>query len=710
MKRILTSGAAIAVLAACTATDTDSTATLDTETATEQATTEAETVEAGPSLEDFALIDRAAIFGNAEKTQGRISPDGQYVSWIAPVDGVNNIWVAPAENPDDARPVTNDTYRGISGHFWSPDATYVYYTQDKGGDENFHVYASNVETGEVRDLTPVEDGTRAVIQGVSKEQPGKILIGLNDRNPQLFDLYLVDVATGEMELAAENPGYAGWLIDNSLTPRFGFVQTPGGGASIVDMEGNELVSIPAEDFLTTSPFGFNAANDAFYAVDSRGRDTAALVKIGAEDGSVEVLAENDKADISDVMLHPETYEPIAYAADYLRNDWEALNDEAAADLAFLESELNGDIEVVAMTDDMSRMVVYSGSATLPGVYYVYDRETQTLTEMFKTRPDLEDAPLQPMHPVEITSRDGLTLVSYLTLPPGSDADGDGRPEEPVPMVLNVHGGPWARDSYGYNSWHQWLANRGYGVLSVNYRGSTGFGKEFVNAAVKEFSGKMHDDLIDAVNWAIDEDIADPDEVAIAGGSYGGYATLIGVTFTPDTFACGVDIVGPSSLVTLVESFPEYWKPILEGTWFKYVGDPSVPEDREDMLSRSAISRVDDISVPLLIGQGENDPRVTKLESDQLVETMKEKSLPVTYVNFPDEGHGFARPENRLAFYSVMEGFLGECLGGRSEPFGNAFDGSTIQVLEGAEYVDGLEAAVAAMPAPETEADESASGE
>lgn len=699
MKRTFVSVGAIALsgawLAGC------SPETLKSAEAQESAQTDTEAT--ASDLASYDLIERAAIFGNPEKAQGRISPNGEYVSWIAPVDGVMNIWVAPADDPDAAEAITNDTYRGLNGHFWSPDSAYVYYTQDDGGNENFHVYASNVETGETRDLTPVADGVRAVIQGVSKEQPGKVLIGLNDRNPQLFDLYLVDVATGEMELAAENPGYAGWLIDNTLTPRFGLVQTPGGGASIVDMEGNELTSIPAEDFLTTNPFGFNAANDAFYAVDSRGRDTAALVKISTEDGSAEVIAENDRADISDVLLHPETYEPMAYAAEYLRNEWQPLTDEAAADLDFLQSELESDIQIVAATDDLSRMVVYSGSATLPGVYYVYDRSAQTLTEMFKTRPDLASSPLQPMHPVEIASRDGLTLVSYLTLPPGSDADGDGRPEQPVPMVLNVHGGPWARDSYGYNSWHQWLANRGYGVLSVNYRGSTGFGKEFVNAAVKEFSGKMHDDLIDAVEWAVEEDIAIEDQVAIAGGSYGGYATLIGVTFTPDTFACGVDIVGPSSLVTLVESFPDYWKPFLEGTWFKYVGDPANAEDREDMLARSAISRVDDISVPLLIGQGENDPRVTKLESDQLVETMNEKGLPVTYVNFPDEGHGFARPENRLAFYSVMEGFLGECLGGRSEDFGTAFEGSTIQVLAGAEYVAGLEEAVA-LPARADEAE------
>ncbi len=678
--------------------------TLGTETETTEAdivATEAveivETVTETVTMDPAPIIQRAAIFGNPERTQGRISPDGANISWIAPVDGVMNVWVAPAEDPSAAKAVTNDTYRGIRGHSWAPNSSFIYYTQDDGGNENFHVYSSNVETGEVKDLTPVADGVRATIQGVSSEKPDHILIGLNERNPQIFDLYMVDASTGERELVKENPGYAGWVIDNTLTPRFGMVQTAGGGMDIVDMEGGVLMSIPAEDFLTTNTFGFNKDNTHMYAVDSRGRDTAALVKISAEDGSVEVLAENDKADISNVLIHPETYELLAYATDYLRSEWTPLTDGAAADLAFLKTQLSGDLEILASTDDLFKAIVYADSAEAPGVYYVFDRETTALTKMFATRPALADADLQAMHPVEIQSRDGLTLVSYLTLPPGSDADGDGRPESPVPMVLAVHGGPWARDNYGYNGWHQWMANRGYAVLSVNYRGSTGFGKNFVNAAVKEFSGKMHDDLIDSVDWAISNGIAQEDKVAIAGGSYGGYATLIGVTFTPDKFACGVDIVGPSSLVTLVESFPEYWKPFLEGTWFKYVGDPANEEDRADMLARSAITKVDNISVPLLIGQGENDPRVTKLESDQLVQVMAEKGLPVTYVNFPDEGHGFARPENRLAFYSVMEGFLSECLGGQAQPIGNAFDGSTVQVLHGADYVAGVADAVAAMP-------------
>jgi len=638
---------------------------------------------------EAALIPRTMIFGNPERTQARISPDGSWVSWLAPSDGVLNVWVAPADDLDAARVVTSDDYRGIQQHFWAPNSAYVYYIQDQGGDENFHVYSANVETGDVVDLTPVAEGARATIQAVSAERPNHIVVGINERNPQIFDLYLVDVTTGERELLKENPGYAGWMIDNTLEPRFGFQTTEGGGGEIVDFEGEVLAVIPPEDFLNTQGLGFNKANDVVYMLDSRGRDKVALTALSIATGEIEVLAESGDADISGLLIDGQSYEPIAYNVDYLKSSWYAMDEQTAADLEAITAELGGSLSIVATTDDMSRWIVHEDATERSGAYYLYDREDRSVSKLVDQRPELSEQTLAPMHAVEIPSRDGLTLVSYLTLPAGSDTDRDGRPDEPLPMVLAVHGGPWARDSYGYSSWHQWLANRGYAVLSVNYRGSTGFGKSFTRAAIKEFAGKMHDDLIDGVEWAVDKGIADRDKVAIAGGSYGGYATLIGVSFTPDTFACGVDIVGPSSLVTLIESFPEYWKPFLEGTWYTYVGDPAVAEEREDMLGRSAISRVDDIRVPLLVGQGENDPRVTKLESDQLVEAMSANELPVTYVNFPDEGHGFARPENRLAFYAVMEGFLEGCLGGKSEPVESAFDGSSIEILYGKGYIGNL---------------------
>ncbi|WP_279350598.1 S9 family peptidase [Erythrobacter litoralis] len=647
------------------------------------------------ALSEYELIDRSELFGNPVASQGRISPDGEWVSWIAPDEGVMNVWVAPASDPANGKVVTDDRHRGISNHFWSTDSRYVMFVKDNDGDENFHVYATDPRSGETRDLTPVAEGARADIMGVSKDRPGIILVGLNERNPQLTDLYEVNIETGERTLIAENPGYAAWITDNTYKPRMALAPKPDGGMNAVylneDMTPGEVFAdIPSEDMLNTNVVGFSRDNSTVYMIDSRERNLAAGIAIDLTSGERRVIAEPSKADLSGILTDNETYEPIAYSTNYLKDEWTALNDEAAAEIAFLQENLEGEFSISSRTEDDNTWIVYEGAAEAPGQYYVYDRTADTLTPWFATRPDLADAPLQPMHPLELKSSDGKTLVSYLTLPPGSDPDGDGRPDEAVPMLLWVHGGPWARDAYGYNTVHQWMANRGYAVLSVNYRGSTGFGKDFTNAAVGEFAGKMHSDLTDAVDWAVSEGIAQKDKVAIGGGSYGGYATLVGVTFTPDTFACGVDIVGPSSLATLIESFPEYWKPFLAGTWFRYVGDPSDPAAREAMIERSAISRIDDIRVPLLVGQGGNDPRVTKPEADNLVEAMQAKNLPVTYINYPDEGHGFQKPENRLSFFAAMEGFLGTCLGGRVQPVGDAFQGSSGQVLAGAEYIDGLE--------------------
>lgn len=643
------------------------------------------------------LIPRDAIFGNPTKSQGRISPDGRFVSWLAPVDGVMNIWIAPADNPSAARSITRSTSRPIPNHFWAPDSRHVIYVQDKGGDENFHVFAVDVTTGTERDLTPVEGKVRAEIQGVSELRPDVVLVGLNNRNPQLFDLYEINYRTGERKLVAENPGYGQWVTDNQLRPRFAMQQIPGGGSKVFRREADgtwkEVMQISNDDFFNTAPIGFNKEGTQLYWVDSRGRDKAALVRMDPATLQTTVMATSDKADIQGLAFDPVTYEPIGYSVNYLRNEWTPLTPRFRADLDFLRSKLTGEISLAGATQDGNKVIVVANSAEAPSVYYIYDRQAKTLTKMFETRPDLSRYTLRPMHPVEIPSGDGKTLVSYLTLPASADPDNDGRANTAVPMVLFVHGGPWARDDYGYNSAHQWLANRGYAVLSVNYRGSTGFGKGFVNAAIGEWSGKMHQDLIDAVDWAIARGVTTRDKVAIMGGSYGGYATLVGLTFTPDRFACGVDIVGPSNLKTLMESFPPYWRPILEGTFYRHIGDPSKPADVARMMAQSPITRVDRINKPLLIGQGANDPRVVKAESDQIVNAMKAKGLPVTYVNYPDEGHGFARPQNRLSFFAISEGFLGQCLGGRTEPFGDDLQGSSLQVLEGASYVPGLAAAL-----------------
>jgi dipeptidyl aminopeptidase/acylaminoacyl peptidase len=409
-----------------------------------------------------------------------------------------------------------------------------------------------------------------------------------------------------------------------------------------------------------------------------------------------MVAESDQADVDGLWLDPRTRTPEAYSVNYLRSTYTPLVAEAAKDIATLSKAMGGDFSVASRTLDDSHWIVVVDDPQRSVSSHLYDRRTGAVTKLFDHRPALSGAPLQPMQAVEIRTRDGLTMVAYLTLPPGTDANGDGRPEQPVPMVLNVHGGPWARDAFGYDPEHQWMANRGYAVLAVNFRSSTGFGKAFVNAGDREWAGKMHDDLLDAVDWAVREKLTTTDRVAIYGGSYGGYATLVGLTFTPERFACGVDIVGPSNLETLLASIPAYWKSFFEDL-ARRVGDPRTEEGRKLLKERSPLWRADQIRRPLLIAQGANDPRVKQPEADQIVAAMKANNLPVTYVLYPDEGHGFARPENRTSFYAISEAFLSSCLGGRYEPVGNDFAGSSLQVPEGTRHVPGLVDALANQP-------------
>jgi dipeptidyl aminopeptidase/acylaminoacyl peptidase len=433
--------------------------------------------------------------------------------------------------------------------------------------------------------------------------------------------------------------------------------------------------------------GYTTDGRTLFWIDSRGRDTAALFAEDTATGERRLIAEDDRADIGGALSHPQTGEIEAYVVTYLRTRWVALVPEIEEAFAWLRERLEGDFGVQSRTEDNRKWIVWHDPLTAPARSLLYDRDAQTLTELYVTRPELEGAPLQPMHALEIRARDGLVLPSYLTLPPGSDAAASGVPEAPVPLVLLVHGGPWARDGYGFNRTHQWLANRGYAVLSVNFRGSTGFGKHFINAANLQWGAAMHEDLVDAVEWAVAQGIAARDKVAIMGGSYGGYATLVGLTFTPELFACGVDIVGPSNLETLLETIPPYWAPMVK-QFHERMGNPQTETGKALLKERSPLHRAGSIVKPLLIGQGANDPRVKQSESDQIVSAMQEAGVPVTYVLFPDEGHGFARPTNNIAFHAIAEGFLATCLGGRAEPLGEVLAQSTAQIT-GEEFVKGL---------------------
>ncbi len=639
------------------------------------------------------LIPRTAIFGNPSRTMCQLSPDGAMLGWIAPRDGVLNIWIGPADDPDSAEPITNDRLRGIRFFAWARNSSHLLYIQDKGGDEDWHVHGVDISAKTAIDLSPLE-GVNARLVAASYEFPDEIIIGINDRDKSWHDLYRVDVKSGERDLLFLNDlEFADLTVDNRLQIRLATKTDNQGGATVFRHEGSRFepfCDIPFEDFLTTFTLGFEADGDAYYMIDSRGRDRAALKRIHFESGAEEILGEHPKADITGYLLtNPTSRNVEAYGVNHLKLEWHALSDAVGADLDVLESRVAGTFHVVSRTRADDRWIVASTSAEEPGSYYLYDRGSKDLKHLFYERPELEAYDLRPMHGEIISARDGLELVSYLTLPKHDAIDADAaRPPAPVATVLLVHGGPWARDSYGYDPHHQWLANRGYAVLSVNFRGSTGFGKAFVNAGDLEWGRKMHDDLLDAVGWAIEQGIADKDRIAIMGGSYGGYATLAGLAFTPDVFACGVDIVGPSNLETLIATTPPYWKAAYENLT-KRIGDPRTEEGKALLAERSPLNKADQISKPLLIGQGANDPRVKQAESDQIVKAMQEKSLPVAYALYPDEGHGFARPANRLSFFAVAEAFLSRHLGGALEPMGADFTGSTIEVPEGAGQLPGL---------------------
>ena len=641
------------------------------------------------------LIPREALFGNPVKTAGRISPDGKWLSWIAPRDGVLNIWVAPASNPAAAKPLTAEKNRPIRQYFWAPDGRTILYVNDKGGDENFLLYGIDPVTGTEKLLTPFEK-TRVQVVGVSPLVPGRILVGLNNRDAKWHDIHSLDLATGKLTPVLMNTGgFESFLADQRLVIRGALKTRPDGGKDYFRVVNNKVAAAPSDeitfdDSRSTSPAGYTSDGKTLYWIDSRGRNTAALVAQDTATGAKRVIAENARADIGGTLAHPRTGRVEAYAVNYLKNEWTPIGNAVAADLKFLQDKLEGEVAVTSRTLADDRWTVAVSSATQPASTWLYDRKTRGLTKLFDSRPELATAPLAPMHPLEIKSRDGLTMVSYLTLPPGTDADGNGRPDKPVPMVLLVHGGPWGRDAYGFNPTHQWLANRGYAVLSTNFRASTGFGKEFVNAGNLQWGRKMHDDLLDAVDWAVKQGVTSADKVAIMGGSYGGYATLAGMAFTPDTFACGVSIVGPSNLQTLLNTIPPYWE-AGRVQFHKRMGDPTTEEGRKLLDAASPLYAAGNIKRPLLIGQGANDPRVKQAESDQIVAAMKAKGIPVTYVLFPDEGHGFARPVNSIAFNAVTENFLSACLKGRAEPIGDTVARSTALVPHGAEFAPGLAA-------------------
>ncbi|MGB7453197.1 MAG: S9 family peptidase [Lysobacterales bacterium] len=686
MKKIFTINLILILLLLLTACDSST----QTSTGAQQSVPPSSDVMEAAVAEQPPIIERTVLFGNPLRFQGRLSPDGTKMSFRAPLDGVMNLWVGDRGDFSSVKAITNDTGRGIPSHFWALDSQHVLYIQDQGGDENWHLYSVDLASGETIDLSPYE-GTQAQMLAQSETAPGIAIVGMNDRDPKWHDVYSVDLATGERTLLIENNGFASILVDNELKIRLATQSTPSGGSLVLSRSGEEwqpLFEIAFEDVQTTNILGFDEDNQGIYLLDSRNRNTAALMHMSLADQKLTTIAESDRMDISSVLIDPRSHKPFAYALDLIKPEYHAIGLEYKDVIARFNSQLSGGSQVLAQSLSNQFWTVYTDESDSSPIYKVFDASNGEFSDLFVTNPALNEQPLAKMHGVVIPSRDGMELVSYLTLPLESDADQDGIPASPVPMVMLVHGGPWGRDVFGYSPVVQWLANRGYAVLQVNFRSSTGFGKDFLNAGNKQWSGAMHNDLLDAKNWAVEKGITTADRVAIMGGSYGGYATLVGLTFTPDEFSCGVDIVGPSNLVTLLESIPPYWESFRK-LFAQAIGDPETEEGQSLLKATSPLTHADKITKPLLIAQGANDPRVKQAESDQIVDAMAAKGIPVTYVLYPDEGHGFQKPENNLSFYAVAEAFLSECQGGRYQPLGNDFENSSIQIPHGAEFVPGI---------------------
>ena len=611
------------------------------------------------------LIPRSVLFGNPERTSPQLSPDGSALAWIAPRDGVLNLWVAPigVESGVDwtaARPVTEDTDRGIRSFGWARDGRHVLYVQDVGGDENWRLYDVDPESLERRDLTPFE-GIHATIIGTSKRRPDEVLVGINADNPQLHDVYRLHLSSGELVKEIENPGYAGWLADEDLVVRCAVDPQPDGSFNVLvrDSAADEfrfLLAVPAEDATSTDVVSFSGDGRSLLMISSAGTDTGRLTRVDLATGEPAVLAEDPDADVSGALLDPDTRDPQIVMVLKDRMTYIVLDPSVEEDLKAVRALHAGDPSISGRDEaDTTWLIAFNvdaGSVT----YFTYDRATKTGRLLFSARPALASYELAPMEPFSFRARDGLLIHGYLTFPPGLGRSG-------LSAVVDVHGGPQVRDTWGYNPEAQWLANRGYLSIQVNYRGSTGYGKAFVAAGDREWGGKMHDDLVDAVDYAVSEGLADRSKVAIYGGSYGGYAALVGAAFTPDVFCCAVDIVGPSNLKTLLETIPPYWAPMI-AQLYRRVGNPET--DEEFLWSRSPLSRAHDIRIPLLIAQGANDPRVKQAESEQIVAALTEAGIDHEYMLFPDEGHGFAKPENRIKFYTVAERFLAKYLGGRYE--------------------------------------------
>jgi dipeptidyl aminopeptidase/acylaminoacyl peptidase len=630
-------------------------------------TTEAQTSNLPP------LIDRELFFGPPVIAGGQLSPDGKYMSFLKTYKGTMNVWVKDASAPfESAHPLTADTLRPIRSYFWSRDGKYILYVQDKGGDENFNVYAVNPSEKPAagqdiptnRALTDYK-GVRTFIYSVPKSDPDALYIGLNDRDKAWHDLYKLKISTGEKTLLRQNSDkdrITGWIFDWSDKLRLATRANEDGSNDLLRVDEKELVPIyhtgPFEEF---DSYAFDKENKQFYIATNKGddRDLKQLVLLDPV-SMKETFVEKDplnRVDFGGASFSDVTKSIIntSYTDEKEKIYWK--DKQFEADYTIIEKQLPGLLlDFTSSTADENLWLLNAYSDTDPGAAYLFDRKTKKLSFQYRPRPDIPIKSLAPMKAIKYKSSDGLEIPAYLVLPKGV------APKN-LPMVAFPHGGPWGRDYWGYNSFAQFLANRGYAVLMPNFRASTGYGKKFLDAGNKQWGDKMQDDITWGIKYLISEGIVDARHVGIMGGSYGGYATLAGVAFTPDLYAAAVSIVGPSNLITLLNSIPPYWESIRK-LFYLRMGDPTTDEGKAQLTRQSPLTSVDKIKTPLFVAQGANDPRVNKAESEQIVNALRKRNFPVEYVLAPDEGHGFARPVNNMAMLAAAEKFLASYLGGR----------------------------------------------
>ncbi len=612
------------------------------------------------SFSQTPLIPRSILFGNPVQANPQISPDGEWIAYLAPYEDVLNIWVQSSMG-GKVEVRTRVQGRGISNYFWASDSRHLLFLKDHEGDENTHLFKVSPQDFNPQNLTPFS-GVRAQILAAEKNFPNELLVTMNRENPKFEDVYRLNWKTGDLQLIEKNNGtVAQWFADPELRVRARLVAGTRGEFALQfreteKAEWRNLLEWGLEDSFNSRVVGFSRDGQSLYLVDSRNYSSGRLIRLQLSSGEIEVIAEDPDYDVLGVLMHPDKKEPQAVEWFQAKRVLNFFDSQLAADFQILEKEF-GSLPALASRDDNDQVwVMRVESDTAPVAYYVYDRGTKQSRFLFEHQPALKKYKLASMEPFAFEARDGLKINGYLTFPPGKE-------RKNLPLVLKVHGGPWNRDVWGFDSRAQWLANRGYLCMQVNFRGSTSYGKDFLNAGNKEWGGKMQHDLTDSVAWAVKQGYANPKRMAIFGGSYGGYAALAAAAFTPDLFKAAVAVVGPSNLISFIQTTPAYWAADLENIYLR-VGHPE--KDADFLKSRSPLFSVNQIKTPLLIAQGANDPRVKKSESDQIVAALKEHGIQHKYLLFEDEGHGFAKPENQMLFFKTAENFLARHLGGKAE--------------------------------------------